>query len=238
MTTLSNRGALILGVSMLIGLLGLGGSLGNALLRYRLLERVVSVKGLSEQEHPANIVIWPIRYSRTANDLPELYTLLKQDADLVVAFLNERSFTETEYDIQPPEVIDKIAQNYGNTSGIEYRYAATQSVSVYTSKIEAVRTAIKQMTVLGNKGVALTGREYDSKPQYLFTRLNEIKPMMIEEATRNARTAATKFAEDAESRLGSIRSASQGQFTISDRDQSTPHIKRVRVVSTVQYYLE
>jgi hypothetical protein len=60
---------------------------------------------------------------------------------------------------------------------------------------------------------------------------------MVEEATRKAREVAQKFAADSDSRLGKIRRASQGQFSISDRDKNTPYIKKVRVVSTVEYYL-
>ena len=83
----------------------------------------------------------------------------------------------------------------------------------------------------------MTGDEYTSATEYLFTGLNEIKPEMVEEATRNAREVALKFARDSDSKLGKIRSARQGQFSISDRDKNTPHIKRVRVVSTIEYYL-
>lgn len=72
---------------------------------------------------------------------------------------------------------------------------------------------------------------------YSFTGLNEIKPKMIEEATKNARAAAEKFAQDSESKLGKIKNASQGQFSITNRDENTPHIKRVRVVTTINYYL-
>ena len=72
---------------------------------------------------------------------------------------------------------------------------------------------------------------------FIFSKLNDLKPEMIEEATKNARAVAEKFAEDSKSRLGKIKSASQGQFSVEDRDSSTPHIKQVRVVSTVEYYL-
>ena len=85
--------------------------------------------------------------------------------------------------------------------------------------------------------IVLTGNNYQSQTEYLFTRLNEVKPAMIEDATRKAREVAEKFAEDSDSRLGKIRRASQGQFSISPRDNNTPHIKKVRVVSTIEYYL-
>ena len=74
--------------------------------------------------------------------------------------------------------------------------------------------------------------------EYTFTGLNEIKPVMIEEATKNAREVAEKFAQDSNSTVSKIKSAQQGQFSISDLDQNTSHIKVVRVVSTIDYQLE
>ncbi|WP_422490326.1 hypothetical protein [Endozoicomonas sp. ALE010] len=90
---------------------------------------------------------------------------------------------------------------------------------------------------LGREGIVFTGGHYGSQPEYLFTRLNDVKPEMIEEATRKAREVAEKFASDSQSELGKIKRASQGQFSISDRDRNNPHIKKVRVVATIEYYL-
>jgi hypothetical protein len=96
---------------------------------------------------------------------------------------------------------------------------------------------MKRLVDLGKQGVAISGQDYEYKTTFLFTGLNELKPAMVEEATRNAREVAIKFAQDSQSTLGKIRRASQGQFTIEDRDANTPYIKKVRVVSTVEYYL-
>jgi hypothetical protein len=90
---------------------------------------------------------------------------------------------------------------------------------------------------LGKQGIAFTGGDYQNKTEYLFTRLNEIKPAMIQEATTKAREVALKFAQDSDSKLGKIKRASQGQFSINPRDKNNPHIKKIRVVSTVEYYL-
>lgn len=96
---------------------------------------------------------------------------------------------------------------------------------------------MSRLSELGKEGIVFTGGNYGSQPEYLFTRLNDVKPEMIEEATRKAREVAEKFATDSESKLGKIKRASQGQFSISTRDRNNPHIKKVRVVSTVEYYL-
>lgn len=100
-----------------------------------------------------------------------------------------------------------------------------------------MRAVQSRLGELGKKGIALGGEEHETRVQFLFTKLNDLKPQMIEEATRNARAVAEKFAADSHSRLGKIKRASQGLFTIENRDANTPHIKRVRVVSTVEYYL-
>lgn len=96
---------------------------------------------------------------------------------------------------------------------------------------------MQTLSDLGQKGIAFSGEDYEVRTNYLFTQLNELKPAMIEEATKNARAVAEKFAQDSKSRLGKIKSAFQGQFTIENRDNSTPYIKKIRVVSTVEYYL-
>ena len=118
-----------------------------------------------------------------------------------------------------------------------FRYAATAVVTLYTGKVEAVRSAMAKLVELGKQGIAISGQDYQTRTEFLFTELNSIKPAMIEEATRNARQVAEKFAQDSNSRLGKIRRAQQGQFSISDRDSNTPYIKKVRVVSTLEYYL-
>jgi hypothetical protein len=96
---------------------------------------------------------------------------------------------------------------------------------------------MKKVVELGKQGIAISGQDYQNRSEFLFTDLNRIKPEMIEEATKNARKSATKFAKDSNSKLGKIKKASQGQFSIRNRDSSTPHIKKVRVVSTIEYYL-
>ena len=93
------------------------------------------------------------------------------------------------------------------------------------------------MLSLAKDGIAISDQDYNSKAQFLFTELNSVKPDMIQSATQNARQVAEKFAKDSDSKLGKIKKAAQGQFSINDRDSNTPYIKKVRIVSTLTYYL-
>jgi len=231
------RSSLALGLCLLAGLGLLGWQLAGAALRFKEYDRTVAVKGLSEREYPADVVIWPIQFSAADNDLEALYRTIEANTAKIRAFLAERGIPDGEVTVAPPAVTDKAAQRYGDGQRGEFRFTAQQTVTVYSPDVTKARAARSAIAEIGRQGIALTAAESDTQTEYLFTRLNDVKPAMIEEATTKAREVAAKFAEDSGSRLGKIRSATQGQFTIEPRDKNNPHIKKVRVVSTVEYYL-
>jgi hypothetical protein len=233
----SKQSSLILGVFIFLGLTSLGYLLGNSAIKYKEYERTVTVKGLSEKEFGADIVIWPIQFTAAGNDLEELYEAIGENTIKISEFLAGKGVSKKEISFTTPSITDKSAQQYGNEARAEFRYTAIQTVTVYSSDIDSVRKVMGELSELGKKGIVFSGGNYQSQTEYLFTRLNQIKPEMIEEATRKAREVAKKFASDSKSTLGKIRKATQGQFSITARDKNNPHIKKVRVVSTVEYYL-
>jgi len=212
--------------------------LADGLIRFKQFERSVEVKGLAEREVPADTAIWPITFSEAGSDLTQLYQTLQSKNATIVDFLKAQGFKPEEISISAPLITDRQAQEYGNAElANRLRYTGRSVVSVYSRQVDAVLRSMPRLSTLGEKGIALSRGDYETRPQFLFTGLNALKPAMIEEATRNARQAAEKFAADSDSTLGKIKRASQGQFSIEDRDASTPHIKKVRVVSTVNYFL-
>lgn len=233
----SKQNALILGLFIFLGLASLGYMLGNSAIKFKEYERTVTVKGLSEREFGADIVIWPIQFTATGNNLEELYEAIDGNTAKISEFLAGKGVAGKEISFTTPSITDKSAQQYGNQARAEFRYTAIQTVTVYSHDIDSVRKVMGELSELGKQGIVFTGGNYQSQTEYLFTRLNEIKPEMIEEATRKAREVAEKFASDSKSTLGKIRKATQGQFSINARDKNNPHIKKVRVVSTVEYYL-
>lgn len=237
MRSVSPFSALVLGLSLVMGLSSLGYLLGSFAVTVKEYERTVTVRGLSEQEHQADIVIWPIQYTAAGNDLAALYTTIDSNNISIREFLENNGLPATAVTMAPPAITDRLAQSYGDASRAEFRYTATQALTVYSSDIALVRGLMSSLSDLGREGIVFSGAEYHLQPDYIFTRLNDIKPAMIEEATREARAAAIKFADDSDSSLGKIKNASQGQFSISDRDRNNPHIKNVRVVVSVEYYL-
>lgn len=238
MLSSSKSSSFILGVFICIGLIGLGCVLGNTAIQYKEYERTVRVKGLSEKEFNADIIIRPIQFTEASNDLTKLYASLDLSTSKIRTFLEKNGVSPDEITVAPPNLTDKSAQSYGGNSAAPFRYTATQSVTIYSKNIDNIQKVIGKMSELGKAGIVVTGEgAYEARTEYIFTRLNEVKPEMVEEATKKAREVAQKFAEDSQSTLGKIKRADQGTFSIRPRDKNNPHIKTVRVVSTVEYYL-
>ncbi|MBD1388719.1 SIMPL domain-containing protein [Neiella sp. HB171785] len=225
---------LTVSVALIISAIIIGLALPSAVKQYRSYDRTVTVKGLSEREVNADIVIWPIRFNVAGNDQASVYQDLQNNAKKIRAFLLLNGIDETAISLSSPAMQDRWANSYGRDRP-EFRFSAQQTLTVYSAKVDTVRNTMAQLLELGKQGITLEDSSY--RTDYLFTKLNDIKPAMVEEATQNARKVAEKFAADSHSQLGKIKSARQGQFSISARDKSSPHIKKVRVVSTVVYYL-
>lgn len=197
-------------------------------------DRYVSVRGLSEREVVADQALWPVKASAAANSLGEIYTQIDNSQKSIVSFLQAKGFSNGEIMISQPQVSDRQAQlYYDNNSTNNQRYIAEISVLLKTNKIDQVKKASQEIGELVGKGVTLT----PTNVEYVYTKLNEIKPEMIEEATKEARKAADKFARNSGSWIGGIKYAYQGLFSIEPVHQYTQDRKNIRVVTDIEYYL-
>ena len=223
-------------VLIAIGLIVLGLLVRSGLSVFADKERVVVVKGLAEMQVPADKVTWPIVFKDAGDDLSALYERAGGTTQTILEFLKTNGVEDAEISINPPEVVDNAAERYTNDA--KFRYNLSAVLIVTSPRVDAIRALIGRQGELVRKGIVVSGDDFRYRPVFEYTQLNSIKPQMIEAATRNAREAAQKFAKDSASELGKIKTASQGQFSIDDRDANTPHIKNVRVVSTVSYFLK
>ena len=224
------------GICIFAGLAVLGGMLPKAAAEFKSFDRVVSVKGLCEKEVPADKVIWPLSYKVIGDDISAVNAEIEKKNQIICDFLTDGGIDESELIVSVPAISDKYAQEYGSNDRL-YRYVATSTVTVCTGNVDKVLELMSSQSDLIKKDIVLSS-DWESQPNFNFEGLNEIKPEMIEEATRNAREVAKKFAKDSGSKLGKIKEATQGTFSIDDRDGNTPYIKRVRVVTYVTYYLK
>ena len=199
--------------------------------------RKVNVKGLSEREVKANLAVWPMEITITDNNLTSLNKEIERQKKIVLNFFKQKGFTDAEINAGVSNITDAKANLYGNNKQ-NFRYLSRTEITLRTTDIAKIKAAQKESINLASQGILINSKNTWRPVEYLFTDLNSIKPEMIEEATKKAKEVAEKFAQDSNSKVGKIQSATQGLFSISNRDSNTPDIKKVRVVTTVIYFLE
>lgn len=230
-------------------LLGLGTATAGALIaqalpRIRPPERIVTMKGIAEREVVADVALWPIAFSATGDDLAVAEVVLARSRETVLAFLGRHGIDTASVQVQRLTVRDRQAVDYGSDNA-RTRYVLRQTLMVRSGDATKIRDASQAVGELVEAGVVFGAEnEYRDGPTYLFTKLNDLKPEMIREATAAARRAAEEFGRDSGARVGAIRRASQGLFEILPRDrapgaeESEQMSKTVRVVSTIDFELD
>ena len=232
-----DKGKLFSGLAIMVGLVVLGLMIPRAVSVYRSYDRTVDVKGLCEREVKADRVIWPITYKVMADDIRSIYSQLDGSVATIKDFLLSGGISEDEISVSVPSVSDKLANEYGENQRT-FRYIAKNVVTVCTDKVDLVLALMARQSELLKKGIVTESNDWENRVEFSYEGLNDIKPEMIEIATMNARGAAQKCAKDSGSRLGKIKTANQGTFSIVDRDSNTPYIKKIRIVTYVTYYLK
>jgi uncharacterized protein len=232
------RSFAVLGLSVVVGLAIFGLQLGKAVKMGREFDRYLAVKGLSEREVKATLVIWPIRFSVAAEDLGALKMAMETNRALVLSFLRDNGIDPKEITQGLPVVTDREDERIQANRPSLARYRGVVTLVVRSANVDVVKKAIQSADALLEKGVTLTGNESTDRIEFIFNAVNDIKPDMIKEATANARAAAEKFAQDSKSKVGRIRKATQGAMEIEDRDAASPERKILRVVTTVDFFLE
>lgn len=221
-----------------LGLVGAGWFAAQGMARLKTADRYVTVKGSAEKIVDADLVVWPLPHSVGGNDLADVQSKLDANTQIIRAFFAQAGFKAAEIVVSPPRLEDRWAWASGDNKPPErYRYSTT--VILRTSDVARALTALRGSGQLVARGVMLGSADGGmGGPDFEYTRLNAIKPALIAEATANARESAEQFAKDSHSTIGGIRSANQGVVDISDRDQGSPQVKKVRVVTTVEYFLK
>lgn len=247
----SNRsGMALLGFLLAAGLILGGLVLGSQIKATRLNDRYVTVRGLAERNVKSDLAIWSLGYKAAGDDLVPLYAKSEADKKAILGFLSQQGIRPSEIELGIVNVTDTQANEYGNNNRNQRRYIIQQDITVRTGRVDVVAAASQKTIQLVQKGVVLDGNSGGGLT-YKFTGLNSIKPDMISEATRNARAAAERFASDSDSKVGSIRQATQGIFSIlaansggdtgesgyGNNEDETSIVKTVRVVTSVEYYL-
>jgi uncharacterized protein len=247
----TDTGMAALGLLLALGLVFGGWVMGAQIKATRLSDRYVSVKGLAERDVKSDLAIWTLAYKEAGDELPAVTAKIESDSKNVLQFLIAQDLQGSEVELGVVSVTDTLTNEFGRAKPPK-RYIVEQQITVRTTRVDQVAAAAQKSLELLQKGIILSNSNGQGL-LYKFNGLNSIKPDMISEATRNARAAANRFALDSGSRVGTIRQAEQGIFSISAANQGSnvddsggfanisadsSRVKTVRVVTSVEYYLE
>ena len=241
--------AIIVSVSLLVGLTLGGYFVGKGVARFKSDTRTVTVKGLVEKEVKADQAVWVLRFRSAGEDIREAQSKISSDRDATIAFLKNQGFKDGDISRQPTQTVDKLANEYGqNKANERFRYVVTSSLRVTTTNIDLVIKALGATEELLKSGVLLYGQgEGTANPRYVITTFNALRPQLLADATKNARLTAQQFASDSGAQVGKIHSANQGMIQIFGSDgndesafysPTSTHLKKIRVVSTFEFELK
>jgi hypothetical protein len=219
-----------------LGLAVAGWFAAQGMAKLRTADRYVTVKGSAEKIVDADLVVWPLSQTVGGNELGAVQTQLDANTQTIRSFLTAAGFKDDEIVVSPPRLQDRWAYSYGEERPPE-RYRYSNSVTLRSGRVAEALAALRRSGDIVAKGVMLNTEE-GGGPDFDYTQLNAIKPALIAEATSNARKSAEQFAKDSGARIGGIRSANQGVISIENRDAGSPQIKKIRVVTTVEYFLK
>lgn len=229
--------AIVLGGLLAVGFIGAGALIGQGVVNARVGDRSVTVRGLSERNVRADLAVLPLRFTASGDVLSEVQARIDADLAAVRGFLRTQGYPDEAVDLGRLEVADTRSREWGSQNNGP-RFILAQTVIVRTTDVERVQSTTRSLNDLIRQGVVL--QDFQG-PSYIFTKLNDVRPEMIAEATAAARTGAEQFARDSGAPLGPIRQATQGSFEILPRDgdgaEGASVDKRVRVVATISYRL-
>jgi hypothetical protein len=190
--------------------------------------KYVEVKGLSERIVKADVAIWSITFDVKSNDVDSLYANIDKDTKTITSFLISKGFDISEINIAPVNIYQDTYKD------ALFRYNSSTQLSVYTNKVDLVKASSKETLPLVKEGIVMSQNFIN----FEFSDINSVKPEMLAEAIKNAKDAATQFAKESGSRLGSVARGNQGVFDITDKDPGSPEFKKIRVVSTLRFLLK
>ena len=225
-----------------LGLALAGYFIKEGVIHFKGAERTVVVKGISEREVRSDLAVWSLNFRNSGDDLALLNNKMAEDRKIIGDFLKNLGFSEEEVQKGEVEVIDKMAREYGDRSDAINRYIIKESLIIRTNRIDLVSKTLSQIAAIIEKGVIISGM-----PAFYYTKFFDLRPKMLAEATQSARTAALQFASDSNVKVGGIKTASQGIFSINPKDSFGENTisneyssieKKIRVVSTITFNLE
>ena len=174
----------------------------------------ISVTGLGEVDFESDQVIWSGRFEASSVDLGEAFAKIKAQRSKVEAYLIEKGVPKDEIQFEQVSTYEReksVYNDQGKYVGSEFdKFELNQRVVVNSNDLDLVASVSREISELLNEGVQITSE----KPDYYYSKLDELKLDLIEKASENGRIRAEQIAKNSKSDLKGLKSARLGVFQI------------------------
>lgn len=241
----SGWGLLALGLTLGLALVA-GAAIGAHGLREVKREgRTLEVKGFAEKRISSDLAVWHATFTTRGAALPDAYAELERHRAALLAFLEQEQVPDDAFELMPvsTRVLFGRDERGHSTNDVE-GYALSQQLRLSSGDVDRVVRVSKRASDLVKRGVELSS----GHPQFLYTKLEDLKIAMLGEATEDAQRRARVLAEGSGSELGALRHARQGVFQITPahstevsdygRNDTTSREKSIKAVVTMKYAIE
>ncbi|MBP5495739.1 MAG: SIMPL domain-containing protein [Bacteroidales bacterium] len=182
-------------------------------------QKTVSVVGLVEKDFTSDLIVWEFDYSAEASDMKEAYTKLKEQNEIVKAYLKKAGIPEKEIDfkkITTSPTYNSYYDEKGHWRQVQTGYEAHQVVRIESRDIEKIETLTRDIAELYDQNIMIN----NNNPEYYYTKLSDLKLQMLAEASQDARNRAETITKSAGAKLGDLKSANMGVFQITKPNSS------------------
>jgi len=213
--------------------------------KVKLRDQTITVKGYAERPIKSDLARWGAGISVRRPELTAAYAELEKGRARLIEYLAGHGFKGEDIQSSPVSISQRYAKDKegNNTNTIEF-YVVNQYFSIATTDVSLIAKVASGSADLIREGIELNA----DTPSYLYTKLDEAKLEMISEAVANARARAESLVKGSTSRLGPLRSASQGVFQITPVNSTdvsgsgisdvTSIDKVIKAVVTQEYAIE
>jgi len=202
----------ILALIIVIGVVASASILGNSIVAIKAGNNSIIVTGSAKQQITSDLIVWTGSYSAKAMTLSEAYQQLEASKVKVNDYLAKQNVPADKivFSSINTYISYVVLPNGQYTSQIDY-YDLNQTVTISSTEIDKITEISRNATELINDGVPFQS----NSPQYLYTKIADLKVTMLAEATKDAKKRAEMIAENAGSSLGGLQYADMGVIQIT-----------------------
>ena len=211
--------AVVIAIIASIGLFLAAIAIGVAFYQTKKPQKTVSIVGLAEKDFTSDLIVWEFNYSAKDPDMKQAYTKLKEQNEIVKAYLKKANISDKEIDFKKITTTPTY-NNYYDDNG-HWRetftgYAAKQVVRIESRDIEKIEALTRDIAELYDQNIMIN----NNNPEYYYTKLSDLKIQMLAEASQDAKNRAETITKNAGAKLGDLKSANMGVFQITKPNSS------------------